>query len=282
MAEKDVIDAVKKMRPTVYKYNDSLDDGVEHFGFIAQELAELFPIDEYGVVSVNRDSGFLQVKYHEVIPMLVKYIQHLEERVNKLENVEKIMNYNVVAVTDDGDTYAVKYVDSYQNSLLKNDELFIKISNVAADKIREAISDRNRVYLPKGVNGELSFTDIIIVDTDEVEKKKMVMFSELYRRIDYQQFYFCAMDFFDYVNAFNHLASLGYFITDQNREEKYIEIIESGDESLIGDLEIYLENKDKLENMSHLFNKKKEFEGSINECETLEELVEVQEEIDDL
>ena len=40
------------------------------------------------------------------------------------------MNYNVVAVTDDGDTYAVKYVDSYQNSLLKNDELFIKISNV--------------------------------------------------------------------------------------------------------------------------------------------------------
>ena len=88
MAEKDVIDAIKKMRPTVYRYNtDWLDDGKEHFGFIAQELEELFSMDDYGVVTTD-PKGNLQVRYHEIIPMLVKYIQHLEERVDKLENVE--------------------------------------------------------------------------------------------------------------------------------------------------------------------------------------------------
>ena len=89
MAEKDVIDAVKNMHPKVYNYTGDLDDGVEHFGFIAQDLAELFPMDEYGVV-MEAPNGNLAVRYHEIIPMLVKYVQHLEERVNKLEeNVEE-------------------------------------------------------------------------------------------------------------------------------------------------------------------------------------------------
>jgi hypothetical protein len=84
MADKDVIDAIKKMRPAVYEYEGHLDDGVEHFGFIAQELEEIFPTDEYGVVT-NDNAGNKMVRYHEIIPMLVKYIQHLEERVSKLE-----------------------------------------------------------------------------------------------------------------------------------------------------------------------------------------------------
>lgn len=88
MAEKDVIDAIKKMRPTVYNYTGTLDDGKEHFGFIAQELGELFPMDDYGVV-MEDPMGNLAVRYHEIIPMLVKYIQQLEERVSKLEDVEE-------------------------------------------------------------------------------------------------------------------------------------------------------------------------------------------------
>jgi len=85
MTEKDVIDAIKKMRPTVYNYNHpALDDGKEHFGFIAQELSDIFPMDKYGLVQEKPDG--LAVNYYEIIPMLVKYIHHLEERVSELEN----------------------------------------------------------------------------------------------------------------------------------------------------------------------------------------------------
>ena len=92
MDEKDVLEAVRKIRPTVYKYNDKiegLNDNREHFGFIAQELDVIFPRSQYGIVEVDEDYGFAKVNYHEIIPLLVKYIHHLEERVSKLENVRK-------------------------------------------------------------------------------------------------------------------------------------------------------------------------------------------------
>lgn len=88
MQGKDVVDAVQNMRPTVYRYNGKLDDGVEHFGFIAQELEQMFPMDKFGLVTEDKH-GNKMVRYNEIIPLVVKYIHQLEKRVSKLEeNVE--------------------------------------------------------------------------------------------------------------------------------------------------------------------------------------------------
>lgn len=53
---------------------------------------------------------------------------------------------------------------------------------------------------------------------------------------------FHLMDFVNYMDLSNEFASRGIFVTDDNREESYIKIIETGDPSLI----------DKLENMINL------------------------------
>lgn len=84
MTNKNVIDAVNEMRPVVYFYDGELDDGVEHYGFIAQELEKMFPMDEFGVVTED-DTGNKMVRYHEIIPMLVKYVHFLEKRISVLE-----------------------------------------------------------------------------------------------------------------------------------------------------------------------------------------------------
>lgn len=44
----------------------------------------------------------------------------------------------------------------------------------------------------------------------------------------------------------NKFLSKGIYITDSNKEECYIKIIEMGDESLIGDLEKFINLKDKV------------------------------------
>lgn len=88
MVGKDVIDAVQKMRPTVYRYTDEHDDGVDHFGFMAQDLEKLFPLDKFGVVTEDEE-GYKMVRYNEIIPMLVKYVHQLEKRVSRLEGVEE-------------------------------------------------------------------------------------------------------------------------------------------------------------------------------------------------
>lgn len=182
------------------------------------------------------------------------------------------MKYDVAAVSDLGDKLEIKYVDTYQNSMLKNDGPYVKISNVAGDVIREALSEYKRVYITKNIQGELCVSDIIIHETDGIERDKMIALSNVYRKMDYCLFNVSAMDYFDFLGSFSVLASLGYFITDNNREEKYLEIIESGDENLISVLENYLENKDKLEKISYIYNKVRQFEKNVMICNKVEDL----------
>ena len=54
------------------------------------------------------------------------------------------------------------------------------------------------------------------------------------------------IDMIFYIDATMQLFNAGYIITDQNREEKYIEIIETGDDMLIELLEEYLNTKDEI------------------------------------
>lgn len=79
------LEIVKKLKPARFFFRPTLDDGKEHFGFIAQDLLEIFPKDKYGIVEED-DRGFYKVNYHEVIPHLVKAVQELEKEVKKLRN----------------------------------------------------------------------------------------------------------------------------------------------------------------------------------------------------
>jgi hypothetical protein len=188
------------------------------------------------------------------------------------------MKRSVAAVLDQDDKLFVKYVCSYQTSILKNDDLYVGITEVAGKIIQQAISEHKMVYLPKGVEGELSLRDVVISETDGVYKDKMVALSTLYRKVDYNLYNIGAIDFYDHMCAFNELSARGYFITDNNREEKYIEIISAGDEKLIDILEVYLEKKDKLDVFSYVWNRTKKYEKKIHECETQEEVSELIEE----
>lgn len=51
---------------------------------------------------------------------------------------------------------------------------------------------------------------------------------------------FHLLDFVSFILINNRFASKGIIVTPENKEEQYIKIIESGDESLLQDLEKYL------------------------------------------
>ncbi len=67
---------------------------------------------------------------------------------------------------------------------------------------------------------------------------------------------FTLLDFVSFMELNNKFASRNIFIHEKNKEEKYIEIIETGDESLINDLEIYIT---LMDNMKVIKNKKDEY-----------------------
>lgn len=74
------------------------------------------------------------------------------------------------------------------------------------------------------------------------------------------------IDFVTFMSLNNKFASKGIFITDNNKEESYIKIIETGDETLITDLEKYLSIK---ENIEVLEAKKQEYTEIIGKLRSL-------------
>jgi hypothetical protein len=79
---------------------------------------------------------------------------------------------------------------------------------------------------------------------------------------------FHLMDLVKFMILSNDFMSKGIFITDENREECYIKIIEMGDETLIEKLEEYLNMKDSI----NLIQKQKdEYKSIVEKLQELED-----------
>lgn len=77
---------------------------------------------------------------------------------------------------------------------------------------------------------------------------------------------FTLLDFVSFMQLNNEFASKGIFITEKNKEEKYIEIIETGNEKLIEKLENYIT---LMDNIKIIQNKKNEYTKIIEDLQHL-------------
>jgi len=78
------LDFIKKLKPCKWRYRDQLDDGVEHFGFIAQDVDKIAPHTDYGFVKTTPDGIYL-INYAEFIGPIVKAMQEMEKRLTQVE-----------------------------------------------------------------------------------------------------------------------------------------------------------------------------------------------------
>ena len=82
------LDFIRKLKPCKWFYRGHLNDGVEHFGFIAQDVADLAPPDKYAFTVVGPD-GVYKISLGEFIGPLTKAIQELDAKVTELEKTNK-------------------------------------------------------------------------------------------------------------------------------------------------------------------------------------------------
>ena len=83
--------------------------------------------------------------------------------------------------------------------------------------------------------------------------------------------------FFEFQLISTELASRGYFITKQNREEKYLEILEKGIEEEVALLEKYLTLLDDLTKYRTLYYELLEVLDKINSSENKDEIATISE-----
>ena len=80
---------LKNLNPVSFTFKDD-DQNKKHYGFVAQELENLYP----ELVS-NNELGFKTVNYIEMIPILLSQMKNMQMEIDKLkEDILKMKNEN--------------------------------------------------------------------------------------------------------------------------------------------------------------------------------------------
>lgn len=189
-----------------------------------------------------------------------------------------MMVFDVAAVEDRGSYW--KVVNVFENRLghqITTQESTINLSYMAAKMVKDALLEGKAVHIPKPYEsvellpGEFEVLDDSKVDPLDAAKKsamikvRMLVTPELAKISGLSLYGFTVLN--------NDLASNGYFITNENREEKYLEILETGNEKLIAKLEDYLNYKDEIENVAFF---ERQFSAFLRDIKAASEISEVQ------
>lgn len=155
------------------------------------------------------------------------------------------------------DCYTVVGI-SYGNALTVDARYkTVRASRFAIDMVKNALKAGKVVKIPVKTEGpEIRPVDIIIAEPgDELTVEKRVLLNEISMAIGQNALGASVIDMFDFMTAFSKLADYGIFITDENRDEKYFEVIDKAqqveapadlpDGASYADEQEYLEKKRK-------------------------------------
>lgn len=95
------IDFIRKLKPCKWRYTGNLDDGVEHFGFIAQDVDDLASHERYGFVVLG-ENGYFGLRMTEFIGPMVKAMQEMDAKIIELENKLEMFHGRKHEVTTNG------------------------------------------------------------------------------------------------------------------------------------------------------------------------------------
>lgn len=149
-------------------------------------------------------------------------------------------------IEHEGDVYKiVKEISGLEKSIAP---YVVDITESVAKKVRDDLTANKHVYI-NSQNGQVTVSGKGDDKGQQLSPRKKVIETQI--RHDFERLVGpeSSVNMVIYVDSLMTLADAGFFITDKNREEKYIEIIETGDEKLITLLEEYITVKDDMNSL---------------------------------
>jgi len=172
------------------------------------------------------------------------------------------MNYAVVIV--DPDYYKVEAICDKDTmvSAPKENRMYHPVDSSTLDTIQDALNSGKDIIIPRKLTRPAVLSDLLI-DVDPVEAKKSVILSRMSKDFDSYNNVIALLSVFGFMKANNVFRSVGIEITDANREEKYLEVLNSGDTDLINNLEAYLNAMDEVSKVSWKYERFAEFKSAV-------------------
>lgn len=132
--------------------------------------------------------------------------------------------------------------------------LFIPLSEEVFKFLNEKLTldtgKMSNYYVNEDFTGEINEVSKLLYDSDIQYKDDISYWIEHYttmaRELVFSRIKFLPIKLFEYISINNELISKGYFISEENKEEKYLEILNKESEEFIEKFIKYLEIMDKL------------------------------------
>ena len=180
--------------------------------------------------------------------------------------------YELALVEDRGAYWQVTNVTKNTlDNLANRDEKMLKLSYNAYQKIKDAILEGNIVTIPKSLRtDEVSPSDVMIAEvgkTDHLRSTRNAAITKIRMLVTPELAKISGFALYGFTVLNNDMIAAGFAITNNNREEKYLEILETGDEELISKLEDYLNYKDEIERIASLERNFAQAQRSINNAD---------------
>ena len=153
---------------------------------------------------------------------------------------------------------------------------YAHVEPMAAVEINNHLRDKNLVTIlskEKAEEGEkLGVEDFLIEEVSEFEKKKTDVVNEVHTDLTDLPLLMSTLDVLEFILTFCRFAEKGVFIWGDKVEESYLEILNTGDEKLIDELERYLELKDKVKAVVRKFQNVQKAEKLLRNAEDKKQL----------
>lgn len=190
--------------------------------------------------------------------------------------------YDLAIVQDRGTHWVVTNVT--KNTLdnrADREESYLKLNSSTYEIIKQAINSNKLVKIQKSLAIDEVMpweTEIVdLAETDVLQETRNAAITKARMLVTPEMSKASGIALYGFIVLNNDLAANGYFITNENREEKYLEILETGDEKLIAKLEDYLNYKDEIEAVAQLERKFSAFRNEVRSAATPEEVKKIEE-----
>lgn len=185
--------------------------------------------------------------------------------------------YDLAIVEDRGTHWVVVNVtkNTYDAFVDKHEKL-LKLSFIAYQQIKQALSENKLVRISKSMrSNEVIPGEYEIVDTgtlDPLSDVKDASIRKVRMLVTPEMTKIACITMYGFIILNNDLVNNGFAITNDNREEKYLQILETGNEELIQKLEDYLNYKDEIESVAQLERKFSKYRTDIKQAQTPEQV----------
>jgi hypothetical protein len=158
---------------------------------------------------------------------------------------------------------------------------FVALPNEVALKLKNELNNGKVISIDKEFIDEPKSKDIPldnfkIEEPNTLDLKKSATKARAKQRVSAYMAMMTGFDVLEFFMILGKLNSLGFPVMDEGqKEEVFLNIINTGNEDLITDLERFLEIKDTFDKMMKKHRTIKQYFREVDECDTEEELEEV-------